>query len=91
MIYSKAIGSKNILYESYYNYYTQLKSYAIDNVQQSVQQPSNYQIYSSSFTKTLNPDGTYTINENKQTNINGEIKKSKDSYIIDKSRIKLIK
>ena len=80
---------KNILIDYYHSNYNRYKLYASDNTQQYVK--SSY--VSKSYQKKLNPDNTFTIIEQKETNINGKVDKFKDTYILDKdgNKIKQLK
>jgi hypothetical protein len=76
---------KNILIDYYHSKYNHYKQFALDNdnTKTNTKILHNSSYSSKSYVKKLNPDNTYTVIEEKESNINGKIDKSKNSYILD--------
>ena len=73
---------KKLLIEYYHHNYNLYKLSATDYIK-PITNSTNSSYNFISYSKKLNPDNTYTINERKESNINGIIDKSNNSYILD--------
>jgi hypothetical protein len=71
-----------ILINHYYKYYNYYKLNAVDFKNDFTNNFNSSSIVRS-YQKKLNPDNTYTVVEIKESNINGKVVKSEESYIID--------
>ena len=72
-----------ILINHYYKYYNYYKLKTVDYKNDSIINNFNSSSIVQSYQKKLNPDNTFTVVEIKESNINGKVVKSEESYIID--------